>query len=128
MTKQEFEQRMSAKVTDEDFIAANAAYMAAGDDVDKDKFCELYKTKAGLITLVDILTCRITGLRTQMYQKKSTLIEHVTDMLLLANDQNVKFDAVARKMIGWKDYIKIKLDNNLPLSENDKELILLSIK
>ena len=124
MLQKEFEERIGRKVTKEDYIAADAAYMACGDDMDKDKFCELYKNSRGLYTLVDILTSRINGLRMQAYQKDCAHIEHVTDMLVFAYSKDVNFDAIARKMVGWKDYIKIKLDNNLPLSENDKESIL----
>lgn len=43
MTKQEFEQRIGAEVTDEQFQGINESYMLCGDSIDKDIFCRLYK-------------------------------------------------------------------------------------
>lgn len=43
MTKQEFEQRIGAEVTDEQFRGIHESYMLCGDSIDKDIFCRLYK-------------------------------------------------------------------------------------
>ncbi len=43
MTKNEFIQLTGIEVTDEEFKTINDMYMAAGDDFDKQRFCEDYK-------------------------------------------------------------------------------------
>ena len=43
MTKEEFIQLTGIEVTDEEFKTINDMYMAAGDDFDKQRFCEDWK-------------------------------------------------------------------------------------
>lgn len=43
MTKEEFIQLTGIEVTDEEFKTINDMYMAAGDDFDKQRFCEDFK-------------------------------------------------------------------------------------
>ena len=39
MLQKEFEERIGRSVTQEEYVEANAMYMAAGDGMDKDTFC-----------------------------------------------------------------------------------------
>lgn len=129
MTQKEFEDRIGRKVTEEDFIAANAAYMAAGDDIDKDKFCELYKNSRGLYTLVDILTSRITGLRSQNDALKEKSIDFGHSMIRLTEEMSKEGFSedstyrIARQMLGDKEYLKYKLTYGFPITDEDRMLI-----
>lgn len=43
MLKNEFEERIGRSVSEEEYVEANAMYMAAGDGMDKDVFCREWK-------------------------------------------------------------------------------------
>lgn len=66
MTQKEFEERIGRAVERDEYVMADAAYMACGDGVDKDHFCSMYKNEAGLHELVDHLSDRVRDLENRV--------------------------------------------------------------
>ena len=48
MTREEYNNRTNADVTEDEFSFINRVYMAAGDSIDKDQFCKDIKTSASI--------------------------------------------------------------------------------
>ena len=91
MLKNEFEERIGRKVTDEEFVNANAMYMAAGDGTDKDVFCREWK-RIGESPLVKGLfeTACCNGKRVQELEEVSReqlgIISDAADAMLSVSD------------------------------------------
>ena len=122
MTKQEFEERIGHPVTDNEYAQADAIYLAAGD-MDKDTFCELYKSEEGLRNLVGILADRVytmeanvDALRNKIKSIGLQYLEHHQ-----CDDDDAKL-AVA--ILGYREYIRVKLEKDYYLTKSDREKLI----
>lgn len=127
MLQKEFEERIGRKVTEKEYVEANAMYMLAGDDMDKDTFCREWK-KVGGSPLVKGLfeTAYHQG---KVIEGKSIIIkdlqiekEDTVNFLLrksYALDDEVMLN-MAIAMVGHAAVIRKKLELDLPLWDVDK--------
>lgn len=120
MLKNEFEERIGRKVTDEEFVNANAMYMAAGDGTDKDVFCSEWK-RIGESPLVKGLfetACR-NGKRVQeleeVNEEQLDIISDAADaMLSVSKMQGITapireaLESKAVWLVGMREVIKRK--------------------
>lgn len=126
MTQQEFEARIGTTVSPDVFETANRAYMACGDSMDKDTFCELWKTEIrGNFQLVSILTAQVESLS----QSLTRYMAQVDDLARLLVDKSYDFDdnecrKVAIGILGKREYIKHILSQGADLSSDDRDLVL----
>lgn len=132
MTQQEFFERTGIKLNAEVYAEVERIYMAAGNDMDKDTFCKLYKgmNKQGY-ELAVWLTSAVEA--EQAYSKKAeaTITQQIHEMHDTAefligkahtyNDTD--FHNVAVSLIGRKAVVLITLKLGLPLFEEDIEYI-----
>lgn len=122
MTKQEFEERIGRPVTDDEYAQADAIYLAAGD-MDKDTFCELYKSEEGLHKLVGILADRVytmeanvDALRNKIKSIGLQYLEHHQ-----CDDDDAK---LAVSILGYREYIRVKLEKDYYLTKSDREKLI----
>lgn len=126
MTQQEFEARIGTPVSPDVFETANRAYMAAGDNIDKDTFCELWKTEIrGNFQLVSILTAQVE----HFSHLASLALEAKEDLARLAADKSYDHDdkelrRAAIEYLGEREYIKHILSQGADLSSDDRDLVL----
>ena len=138
MLQKEFEDRIGRKVSESEFVEANAMYMLAGDDMDKDTFCREWK-KIGNSPLV-------RGLYETAYQKGKRVMEldavqkewqgiinDTADSLLeigkgvldgkTAENTIEELERKAWFLVGRKEVIKRKARMQIPFSEEEIEYI-----
>jgi hypothetical protein len=126
MTQQEFEARIGTPVSPDVFETANRAYMACGDSMDKDTFCELWKTEIrGNFQLVSILTAQVE----HFSHLASLALEAKEDLARLAADKAYDHDddelrRAAIEYLGKREYIKHILSQGADLSSDDRDLVL----
>ena len=130
MLQKELEERIGRSVTQEEYVLADAAYMACGDEVDKDQFCKMYKDEAGLRDLVDLLSYQVRELRSQL--DKSRTKSRYANVRLLSISENIRsglgtaasLDAFIRREMGDNEYLRAKLgDSTLTLTHDDREML-----
>ena len=127
MLKQEFDERMMSVSTDEEFAIANGIYMSCGDDMDKDRFCELYGTKDGRLLLMDLLSSRfrdrdnkLTALRDVMRFTGESLMEQADRLRRGIAAETDELDDMCRDLVGVRDYLRKKLEKGYILTEDDR--------
>ena len=121
---------MGREVTAEEYVAADAAYLASGDTVDKDKFCEMYKTKAGLYELVGMLSARIGALQRLNGEMRRSMNE--TSVKLLGVAENMQngivcagsVDKIAYRLLGQREYLREKLERKYTLTDDDRTMLM----
>lgn len=121
MTQKEFEERVGRSVTVDEYVMADAAYMAAGDNVDKDFFCRLYEEEPH--KLIDLLSDRIRTLESEVDAFRAR-IKAAGDALLKlhqASDEDVE---PLIMLMGERAYLHAKLKNDYYLVERDREALL----
>lgn len=92
MNKQEFESRIKSNVSDSLFEEWNRVYMAAGEEIDKDKFCSAIKAAGkGNTDLFDLLI----SLRNQVEQKDIKIQNRDHDVEMLRNEKNDLTDLIS---------------------------------
>lgn len=91
MNKQEFESRIKSNVSDSLFEEWNRVYMAAGEEIDKDKFCSAVKASKGNAHLFDLLI----SLRNQVEQKDLKIQNRNHDIEMLRNEKNDLTDVIS---------------------------------
>ena len=130
MTQKEYEDRIGREVTIAEYASANAAYMAAGDDMDKDRFCKLYKTVDGLRELVGILSGRVSSFQRSLADSRGNARDHGAELMWLCEqvrkgvDSSDGMDAISRHLMGDREYLRVKLsDKDLTLTESDREML-----
>ena len=85
MNKQEFESRIKCNVSDSLFENWNRVYMAAGEEINKDKFCSAIKAAGkGNTDLFDLLI----SLRNQVERKDLKIQNRNHDIEILKNEKN----------------------------------------
>ena len=123
MLQKEFEERMGRSVTTEEYARADAAYMACGDDVDKDVFCKMYKDEAGLRKLVDLLSGRVSRMENLLADQRARMRE-AAQLLISSNPAGEEEMRAALLLFGEKEYLRVKLENDEYLTKSDRELLL----
>ena len=121
MTQQEFEQRTGI-TSDVVYEEANGVYMEAGD-MDKDAFCMDYK-KHGDSILLSYFYKKCVELRKELRGMKEERQELV-EFLLKQEDESddVVFRNKAAELVGEKEVIRLKIENDWELGKEDKEYI-----
>ena len=126
MLQQEFEARIGTPVSPDVFETANRAYMACGDAMDKDTFCEIWKTEIrGNFQLVSILTAQVE----HFSHLASLALEAKEDLARLAADKAYDHDddelrRAAIEYLGKREYLKHILSQGADLSSDDRDLVL----
>lgn len=142
MLQKEFEERIGRTVTEQEYVEANAMYMAAGD-IDKDVFCREWK-KICMSPLVQ-------GLYDTAYQKSKKvdelellhkeaqeIVSDAADAMLEIEQGLLDFeeespcrcanaaellDRKAWWLVGAKEVVLRKINMGMPLSEKDMNYI-----
>lgn len=121
MTQQEFEQRTGI-TSDVVYEEANGVYMEAGD-MDKDAFCMDYK-KHGDSILLSYFYKKCVELRKELRGMKEERQELVEFLLKQENEtDDVVFRNKAAELVGEKEVIRLKIENDWELGKEDKEYI-----
>ena len=130
MLQKELEERIGRSVTREEYVLADAAYMACGDGIDKDQFCKMYKDEAGLRDLVDLLAYQVRELRSKLDESRDK--SRYANVRLLSISENLRsgtasaasLDTFIRREMGDREYLRAKLsDNTLTLTHDDREML-----
>lgn len=123
MTREEFNNRTNANVTEDEFSFINRVYMAAGDCIDKDQFCKDYN-KSGITPTIASLTERVESAHNIISECKHTISELA---IFIAEQAEESSSSALRKkaieMMGERQYISWKIENGKRLWQLDLELI-----
>lgn len=123
MTREEYISRTNHNVSEEDFEFIHRIYMAAGDNVDKDQFCEDFKamgvnlTICSLTEAVETRDDRIARLTTQMNRLAVFIAEQAEE----TSSSALRDRAI--QMMGKREYITWKIEAGKRLWLLDLELI-----
>ena len=151
MLQKEFEERIGRSVSEEEFIEANAIYMAAGD-IDKDVFCREWNQIGGSALVKGLFE---TAYRmNQAHQEDTLIINETREMLSDAADAMLEiadallqgsdvlldgetvehktpggyaFEELTRKawwLIGQKEVTRRRVKNGYTLDDKDRETII----
>lgn len=137
MLKQEFEERIGRSVTEQEYVDANAMYMAAGD-IDKDVFCREWKKVCmsplvqGLFDTAYRLNKALQGQKLETKEAQEMIsdaadamlemeqglldggaVEHTTELL----------DRKAKWLVGAKEVVLRKIKMGMDLTERDRKYI-----
>ena len=142
MFQKEFEERIGRSVTQEEYVEANAMYMAAGE-MDKDEFCREWK-QVGQSRLVQCLFNTAYNLNKVLQEKTLLLNEahelrsdigdrllQITEAVLGGASQETTADdlgSVAWWILGQKEVVCRKVENRYCLNEKDREFIIESLR
>lgn len=126
MTKQEFEQLIGQKTSQEDFERYNDIYMNAGE-LDKQTFCNAVKNihkSPATWTLIETLS-KTSAIRERKLKRCEK--ENDNAALLLIQIAVEHSDEAARKqailMLGSNEYLRAKINLGLPFDCKDYELV-----
>ena len=128
MLQKEFENRIGRKVSESEYVEANAMYMLAGDDMDKDTFCREWK-KIGNSALVKGLY--ETAYRLDKVHKDCmSIISETADALLSISDMEgttcpirEELEHKAHYLVGIREVIKRKSRMLITLSAEEIEYV-----
>lgn len=120
MLKQEFEDRTGLYVTDNEYAKIEELYYSSGD-IQKDEFCDLYKTVG------DNKLFKVIGEKLLSYQAGwkaarkdiDDVIELLTIKAAEHDDDELEKRAISLNFCGRRNTIQIKIDNNIDLSADD---------
>lgn len=140
MTQKEFETRTGKEITSGCFDYANRVYMAAGE-MDKDSFCQEYFSKkvfesdivCNLTMEVENLRGTVKNLERQIRNDEENLTSFRNQMVDFLILQAEKWSATdlrekAIKIVGIKEYIRLRLEMKLGLWESDRQALLQLLK
>ena len=147
MLQKEFEERIGRSVTQEEYVAANAMYMAAGE-MDKDEFCKLWlknrenKIIAEMMATIKKLENDCEFLKTQnteFLKEKENLKEtmeselkdlsdtykrHMEEfgrkMVIHFEDESYRYDDICEEF-GLNNVCKWKLEEGIDLEKEERE-------
>ncbi|MBQ4392072.1 MAG: hypothetical protein II826_03045 [Prevotella sp.] len=139
MLQKEFEERIGRSVTQEEYVEANAMYMAAGDNMDKDVFCREWK-QIGESPLVKGLFETAYNLN-QALQEQKLMLGECQEMLSDAADAMLEIcnglldgetvehttQELTKKawwLVGQKEVTKRRFQNGYQLDDKDRETII----
>ncbi len=123
MTREEYNNRTNENVSEDEFSFINRVYMAAGDTIDKDQFCKDIKM-SGINPTIAALTERVEKAESMIAE-----INRAFDKLaiFIAKQAEETSSSVLRKkaikMMGAREYITWKIDNEVRLWQLDLDLI-----
>ena len=150
MLQKEFEDRIGRKVTTEEYVEANAMYMAAGE-LDKDEFCREWP-KIGSSKLVQCLFETAHRLDQDLQEQKLMVNEcqemisdaadamlEILDLVIEVRDKSegeysaidaigVKLDKKITWLIGRGETIKRKARKGIAMSPEDVDYIINNLK
>lgn len=132
MTKQEFIEKTKINITDEEYADVERIYMAAGNDLDKDLFCKLYKglnqqgydLAAWLTSAVEAKEKNIEKLQQELgvfNEEKFAIAEFLIGKAHAYEDTDCHKQAV--KLIGRRAVALMTIKLGLPLFEADIKYI-----
>lgn len=139
MLQKEFEERIGRSVSQEEYVEANAMYMAAGDGMDKDVFCREWKA-IGESPLVKGLFETAYNLN-QALQEHKLMLNECREMLSDAADGMLEIcngildgktaehttQELTKKawwLVGQKEVTKRRFQNGYQLDDKDRETII----
>lgn len=123
MTREEYNNRTNADVTEDEFSFINRVYMAAGDSIDKDQFCKDIKT-SGINPTIASLTEHVESTEAQIVEFKQTLRRLAIFIAKQAEEaSSTALRKKAIQMMGAKEYITWKIESGKNLWQLDLELI-----
>lgn len=123
MTREEYNNRTNADVTEDEFSFINRVYMAAGDSIDKDQFCKDVKVSGinpTIAALAENVESAQTLIKAQRDQIRSLAI-YIAEQAEACSSSDLRLKAIS--MMGAKAYISWKIDNGKSLWQVDRELI-----
>lgn len=123
MTREEYNNRTNANVSEDEFSFINRVYMAAGDSIDKDQFCKDIKT-SGINPTIASLTEHVESAEAQIVEFKQTLRRLA--IFIAKQAEECSSSALRKKaiqMMGAKEYITWKIETGKSLWQLDLELI-----
>ena len=135
MTQKEFEDRTKLSVTADEFDAIDDMYMACGDNIDKDKFCSLYMTKEGRLTLMAEMAKQrkkadeaLRVAKNEVRQAEEDMLKFQSGLADWLTEQAEKWAATdlrdkAIQILGAREYLRRKIKRGYNLWEVDKELL-----
>ena len=141
MLKNEFEERTKLSMTEDEFNGVNALYMACGDDIDKDQFCELYMTMDGRLELMHKIERGYQRLKESNYENavnlsacREIISEAANAMLEISSMKEClvpirkELEKKAWWLVGTKEVVKRKVKRGISLSPNEIEYIIENLK
>ena len=135
MTQKEFEDRTKLSVTADEFDAIDDMYMACGDNIDKDKFCSLYMTKDGRLTLMAEMAKQrkkadeaLRVAKNEVRQAEEDMLKFQSGLADWLTEQAEKWAATDRRdkaiqILGAREYLRRKIKRGYNLWDVDKELL-----
>ena len=135
MTQKEFEDRTKLSVTADEFDAIDDMYMACGDNIDKDKFCSLYMTKDGRLTLMAEMAKQrkkadeaLRVAKNEVRQAEEDMLKFQSGLADWLTEQAEKWAATdlrdkAIQILGAREYLRRKIKRGFNLWDVDKELL-----
>ena len=128
MLQREFEERIGRKVTEQEYVEANAMYMAAGDGMDKDTFCKEWK-KIGNSPLVRCLFETANQSSKEHEERKIIISDAVEAILAISGDTAAtvpireKLEREAYRLVGMKEVIKRKARMLITYNQEEMDYI-----
>ena len=134
MTREEFEKRTGLKMTTAGFAKVHDIYMACGDEIEKDRFCALWKEN-NFRALLDVVAgeWKISEGAYNLAMKKIKELEaeheaanwELAELLLGKADAHQDSDLrrEAEKLIGERNAVLTMVLLGLPLQEEDMDYI-----
>lgn len=116
MLQAEFTTRTGIKVTAEEFESIHELYMST--DLEKDAFCEAYKTNNPLLQELAKQTRRAKELALERKAMANFLVEQAHEC------SSTAVRAKAIEMLGAKGYIKAIMEKGYNLWDIDRQLII----
>lgn len=134
MTREEFEKRTGLKMTTAGFAKVHDIYMACGDEMDKDRFCALWKDN-NFRALLDAVTGewmisegaynlavkKIRDMEAEKEADNKELAELLLGKAAAHQDSDLRREAV--KLVGERNVVLTMLRLGLPLQAEDMEYI-----
>lgn len=123
MTREEYINRTNDNVNEVEFSFINRVYMAAGDNLDKDQFCNDIK-KSGLTPTLASLTEEVE----KSQASATNLKQQIAGLaIFIAKQAEENSSTILRKkaieMMGERKYIIWKIENLYNLWQLDRDLI-----
>jgi hypothetical protein len=133
MNIKEFQTLTGKEVSREDFERYNGIYLNAGD-LDKNSFCKCIKNHVSpaAFTLLEIVSnestnrnITIQNLRHDIEMHKQREMEFIAKfMVAIASNDVAKFNDHVEHYLGTRGYLRLKLENGIELTAEDKDKIL----
>lgn len=123
MTREEYNNRTNENVSEDEFSFINRVYMAAGDTIDKDQFCKDIK-KSGINPTIAALTERVEKAEFMIAEINRAFDKLAIFIAKQAEEtSSPALRKKAIKMMGAREYITWKIDNEVRLWQLDLDLI-----